>query len=119
MTTSLSELRRTVEYEALKAVAFTPSDPDAISFEIGTDEHQELVEVECLSSGLKTVFYWNGPGQRVEVELESEEFNSWSVGLRRKIGELLIELASWEAKLRQPGGPWDAALLANPNCPSP
>ena len=119
MITSPSELRRSVGHEALRAFAFTPSDPDSVCFDVRTEEDEELLVVECLSSGLKTVYYWDGPGRRIPVELETEEFNAWSEGLRRKTGELLVELSAWEAKLRQAGGAWDAVLLADPNRPSP
>jgi hypothetical protein len=107
MTTSPSELRRTVIYEALRAIAFAPANPDTINFEIGTDEQEELVEVACSGSGLKSVCYWEAPGQRISVALDGSEFMAWSEGLRRKVAEALAELATWEANLRQNGGAWD------------
>jgi hypothetical protein len=107
MTISRSELRASVEYEALKATSFAPVDPDTINFEIGTEEHPELVEVECKGSGLKTIYYWNGAGQISPVSLHEPEFQGWSEGLRRKVAEALAELADWEAGLRKAGGAWD------------
>ena len=117
MTISRSEWRNTVGYEALKNCVFEMPDVDSVGFMIGTDEseYEEMVEVECLNSGLKTVYKWEGPGLRVKVALESPEFNSWSEGLRLKVGELLEELASWEARLRRLGEPWEAGHLADPN----
>jgi hypothetical protein len=111
MTICLSEMRRSVEYGELKAFAFAPADPDTINFEIGTDEQEELVEVECKVSGLKSVCYWDGPGQRVSVALDDPEFLGWSEGLRRKIAEALVELAAWELDLRKSGGAWDPLSL--------
>jgi hypothetical protein len=107
MTTSLSELRKSVGYEELKVLSFAPASPDTINFEIATNEIEEIVEVECQSTGLKTVYYWDGPGRRIPVALNDQEFLGWSEGLRCKVAEVLAELAAWEANLRQTGGAWD------------
>jgi hypothetical protein len=114
MTIFRSELRRCAQYDELCAVSFAPGEPDSIAFSIGTSGEEELVELECLSSGQKRILIYDKVGSRVEVDPASPTFRSWSYGLQKKVAELLIEIAEWEAKLRGLAQTWDIRLLANP-----
>ncbi|WP_114522108.1 hypothetical protein [Altererythrobacter sp. ZODW24] len=102
---SPEHLRRIVKYEQLSDFSFAPSEPDSINFQIGTEQEEELVELECLASGKKTIFVWRD-GSNVPVHQSSDEFLSWSDGLKRKVDEMLYELSDWESKCRVPGGAW-------------
>ena len=115
MTISHSELRRNARYCDISAFSFAPSEPDTANFSIAINGVEGLVELECGSTGTKTVFIYDEKSRRTPIDIEGPIFGSWSEDLKRKITELLSELAEWESSIRKPFGAWDIRTLANPD----
>ncbi|NCP10719.1 MAG: hypothetical protein GW859_01975 [Sphingomonadales bacterium] len=115
MTISHSEIRRNARYSEISAFSFTSCEPDTVNFSISIGGVEELVELECDWTGTKTVIIYDEKSRRTPIDIKGPIFASWSGDLKRKISELLSELAEWEASMRKPMGAWDVRFLADPN----
>ena len=115
MTISDSELRRNAAYEDISATSFAPAEPDTANFSIAIRSVEDLVELECDCTGTKSVFIYDEQARRTLVDITGPIFGSWSDDLKRKITELLSDLAQWESSMRKPRSAWDIRLLADPD----
>ena len=86
-----------------------------MNFSIAIAGIEELVELECDWTGRKSIFIYDERADRISVDILGPVFASWSDELKRKITELLGEVAEWEGSMRKPKEPWDIRLLADPD----